>query len=117
MHQEMTPRARVVAALRRDAVDKVPFTIYETFLPQTTREREMRRLGMCIVNRRFPVYKVATPNVRAQSIHFQGTDGEDRVRRVYETPVGTLYAIDRPAPGTSWREERIFHGPDDYRAI
>lgn len=117
MLQEMTPRARVEAALRRDSVDKVPFTIYETFLPQTSREREMRRLGMCIVNRRFPVYTVVSPNVRAHSVRYLGDDGEDRVRRVYETPVGSVYAIDRPVPGTTWREERIFHSPDDYRAI
>lgn len=117
MPKAMTPRARVEAALRREPVDKVPFTIYETFLPQTSREREMRELGMCIVNRRYPVYKAATPNVVAHSVHYVGDDGEDRIRRVYETPVGTLYAIDRPAPGTSWREERIFHGPEDYRSI
>ena len=117
MPRELTPRARVEAALRRDPVDKIPFTIYEAFLSQSTAEREMRNLGMCIVNRRFPVYTVETPNVKAYSIHYLGEDGEARIKRVYETPVGALFAIDRPVPTTSWREERLFHRPEDYKAL
>lgn len=117
MAQMMTPRARVEAALLRRPVDKIPFTTYETFLPQCEAERHLRNAGLCIVNRRYPVYEVVMPNVRKQAIHYQGEDGETRVKTIYETPVGTVFTVEKPVPGTTWREKRMFSRPEDYRVI
>ena len=50
-------------------------------------------------------------------MHFQGTDAVTRIRTVYETPVGTVSRVDRPAPGTSWHEQYLFQRPEDYRPI
>ena len=38
----MTPRQRVLATLRGQPVDKVPFTIYECMIPQCAVERRLR---------------------------------------------------------------------------
>lgn len=59
----MTPKRRVEAVLRGEKVDRVPFTIYENKLPQSSVERYLRNEGLCIVNRRYPVFKVFSPNV------------------------------------------------------
>lgn len=47
----MTPRERVLAVLRREPVDKVPFTIYMSKIPRCSVERRLRNEGLCIVNR------------------------------------------------------------------
>src|SRR5690606_37318231 len=44
----LSPRARVERALRGGHGDCVPFTIYESKIPQCVREREMRNRGLCI---------------------------------------------------------------------
>ncbi len=113
----MTPRERVEAALRRQPVDKVPFTAYENKLIQCEAERRLRNEGLCVVERRYPVYRSATPDVRRHAIHFEGDDGVARVRTVYETPVGTVSTVDRPVEGTTWHEERLFKTPEDYAPI
>jgi len=113
----MTPRERVEAALRRRPVDKVPFTAYENKLVQCEAERRLRNEGLCVVNRRYPVHQVETPDVRTYAIHFRGEDGEVRIKTVHETPVGTVYTVDRPVADTSWHEERLFKRPEDYAPI
>ena len=112
----MTPRQRVEAALHGGRADKVPFTIYESMIPQCTAERELRNRGLCIVNRRYPVFITHRPNVKVtRQTYWQG----DRqfVRTVYETPVGTVSTLTEPAGFTSWRHERMFKRPEDYRTI
>ena len=112
----MTPRARVEAVLRGGAGDRVPFTIYESKIPQCTAEREMRNRGLCIVKRDVPVYLTHRPNVR-QSRHVYWENGVEMVRTIYETPYGQLSTLDQPVGFTSWHHERMFKGPDDYRAL
>lgn len=43
--------------------DRVPFTIYESKIPQCAAEREMRNRGLCIVNR-VGVFKTHLPHVK-----------------------------------------------------
>ena len=112
----MTPRQRVEAALHGGRADKVPFTIYESMIPQCTAERELRNRGLCIVNRRYPVFITHRPNVKVtRQTYWQG----DRqfVRTVYETPVGTLSTLREEAGFTAWQHEKMFKTPDDYKAL
>jgi len=112
----VTPRQRVQKALAGGHADKVPFTMYECMIPQCSAEREMRNRGLCIVNRRTPVVRTHRPNVKTTSQTFSKL-GKQFVRTVHETPAGTLSALSEPAGFTSWNHEKLFKGPDDYKAI
>jgi len=111
----MTPRERVLRALRGGHSDKVPFTMYECMIPQCAVERGMRNQGLGIVYRT-RVFKTHRPNVKAtQYVYWE----EERrfTRTCYETPLGTLSTLDEAAGFTSWHHERMFKSPDDYKAL
>ncbi len=111
----MTPRQRVEAALAGRRVDKVPFTMYNNFLPPCSAEREMRNRGLCIVMRK-GVFQTHRPNVRVRQ---EVTYAADRSlhRTFYETPCGTLSSLTQPVGFTTWTHEHLFHGRDDYKAL
>ena len=93
----MTPRERVEKALHGGHAEKVPFTMYESKIPQCAAEREMRNRGMCIVERRVPVFRSLRPNVKVtQQIYHE--ESNRFVRTFYETPHGTLTTLDQPVP-------------------
>jgi hypothetical protein len=112
----MTPRKRVEAVLRGEKIDKIPFTIYESKLPQCSVERQLRNEGLCIVNRRYPVFKVISPNVSYES-HSYTENGVHYIRHFIKTPYGDLTYLEKPAGFTSWTVEKIFKGPDDYKKL
>ena len=112
----MTPRQRVLKALRFEKVDRVPFTLYENKVPQCAVEREMRNRGMCIVNRNVGVFRTHMPNVKVTSETF-AENGRQFVRTHYDTPAGHLTMLAEPAGFTSWTHERMFKSPDDYKAL
>ena len=109
----MTPRARVLAALRGEKTDKTPFTIYEQMIPPCAVERRLRNEGLCIVNRQCRVYSASQPNCTTERISYQ-EDGRPRVRTITRTPAGDLTTVAEPAAFTSWTVEHIFKGPEDY---
>jgi hypothetical protein len=111
-----TPYKRVMAALRGDCPDKVPFTVYENKISQSSYERELRNRGLCIVYRTTS-YKISYPNVGIQEHRFTDKDGRYLIKTVYSTPFGELSEIREPAGFTSWQHEHIFKSSDDYRAI
>jgi hypothetical protein len=111
----MTPQARVLRALHGGHADKVPFTMYESKIPQCVAEREMRNRGLCIVYRT-GVFKTLRPNVKmTQEVYWEGE--RKFTRTYYETPVGTLTTLDEAAGFTSWHHEKMFKSPDDYEAL
>jgi len=112
----MTPYKRVMTALRGDRPDKIPFTVYESKIPQCTVERELRNRGLCIV-KRINSYKIIHPNVKVESFHFTDEKGRYLIRTVYKTPYGDLSTLDEPAGFTTWHHERMFKSPDDYKAL
>lgn len=112
----MTPRQRVEKALAGSHGDRVPFTIYESKIPQCAAERELRNRGLCIVKRDVPVFKTIQPNVKVtQDVYWEGE--RQFVRTYYETPVGTLTTLAEPVGFTTWCHEKMFKGPEDYQAI
>lgn len=111
----MTPSKRVEQALKGGHSDRVPFTIYESKIPQCAVEREMRNRGLCIVNR-VGVYKTHMPNVKVTTTgYWEG--GKHLIRTTYETPCGTLTTLAEPAGFTTWHHEKLFKSPADYKAI
>ncbi len=109
----MTPRERVLKALRFERVDRVPFTVYGS--PQSAVERALRNRGMCLV-RGLDVFRARRPDVK-ESHHYYEENGKRLLRIVFETPVGTLTMLKEPAGFTTWIHERMWKSPDDYKAI
>ncbi|MCX7706289.1 MAG: uroporphyrinogen decarboxylase family protein [bacterium] len=112
----MTPRKRVEAVLKGEKIDKIPFTIYESKIPQCSVERQLRNEGLCIVNRNYPVFRTVSPNVSYESYSYT-ENGVNFVRHVIKTKYGDLTTLTKPAGFTSWTVEKIFKGPDDYKKL
>jgi len=112
----LTPRRRVELALRGEPTDKTPFTVYESKLPQCTVERQLRNMGLCIVERRVPVLKSRSPDVKVTRTSYTD-NGTALVRTDYDTPLGSLTAINQPAGFTAWRKKHLFSGPEDYKKL
>lgn len=112
----MTPRERVLAVLRGEPVDKVPFTIYENFIPQCEVERRLRNEGLCIVQRQIPAYIIETPNCITETYSYI-EQGRPRLRTTIRTPLGEISTIQEPAGFTSWTLQRFFKGPGDYKVL
>lgn len=112
----MTPRERVLAVLRKEPVDKVPFTIYETKIPRCAVERHLRNKGMGIVNRQISAYLTKTPNCINET-HTYIENGKQRIRTNIRTPVGEVYTIQEPAGFTTWTLEKLFKKTKDYKIL
>ena len=112
----MTPRQRVLAVLEGRRPDKVPFTIYESKIPQCAVERRLRNEGLCIVNRHHGGCKDQTPNCSWETFRYD-ENGRPRVRHVIRTPVGEVSTVSEPADFTSWTLEHFFRGPEDYKVL
>ncbi len=112
----MNPRERVLAVLRGERPDKVPFTVYECMIPQCAVERRLREDGLCIINRHQQGYASWSEGATSESYHYS-EDGRPRVRTVTRTPVGEVSTVYQPAGFTNWTLEREFKGPDDYKVL
>jgi len=114
----MTPRERVLATLRGEKTDKIPFTIYESMIPQCAVEKRLRNDGLCIVNRHVPAVKIERPNCTEKVVRYPDPEtGEQLTRVEITTPAGKLTQLSVPADFTSWTREHIFKGPEDYTAL
>ncbi|MDP6702858.1 MAG: hypothetical protein QGH25_24605, partial [Candidatus Latescibacteria bacterium] len=114
----MTPRQRVIAALRGERANKVPFTAYAEQLPQSALERRLRNGGLCIIRSRPNVFRAITPNAERERILFE-IKGTSYAETRIQTPKGALSArkqLDR-ATNTSWYVHRFFQKPEDYRPL
>ncbi|MFZ4694499.1 MAG: hypothetical protein ACOYMV_05155 [Verrucomicrobiia bacterium] len=114
--KNLSPLARVEAVLRGGRTDKVPFTMYESKIPQCSAERALRNRGLCIVKRDVPVFRTVRPNVRTTEA-VEWRDGKRFVRTRHETPVGALESLREEAGFTSWIHEKLFKSPEDYKAL
>ncbi|MEZ4730338.1 MAG: hypothetical protein R3E79_24680 [Caldilineaceae bacterium] len=112
----MTPRARVERALAGGHSDKVPFTIYESKIPQCSAERDMRNHGLCIVKRDVPVFKTHRPHVKVTQIT-QWQAERPLARTIYETPMGCVETLSEDAGFTTWYHEKMFKTVDDYKVL
>ena len=112
----MTPRDMVETVLFGGSAGRVPFTVYECMLPQCAAERRLRNEGVCIVQRTVPVVTTTTPHVNITT-RTCAEKGKTLTRTDFETPHGTVYAIDEAAGFTAWHHKRLFGGPEDYKAL
>jgi hypothetical protein len=81
----MTPRDRVLALIRGDAIDRIPFAHCERHLPRGDAERIARNKGMALLcNRPCCIERFSSVEMRTRT----GRSG--RLVRSYHTPKGTL---------------------------
>src|SRR5208337_4930167 len=97
----MKIKERMMAVLRREEPDAIPFSTYTFLVPRGEIERELRSMGLCLVEVAYGVHGIRTPNVKTQTTEaIASLDVDDRflcvtkqkhvLDRVYLTPVGNL---------------------------
>jgi len=84
----MTPRERVLAALRGERPDRVPFTIKRPQPPQGEIERRLRNEGLALCIEELP-FTTSRPHVEILR-HERWEQGMPRVRETFRTPVGEV---------------------------
>jgi len=111
----MSPRGRVLAALKGEPVDRIPFTIYSILAPKDGLWEELKAMGLT------PVYSVSVFQERWPKVKVRRIQEGDYVYTVYETPVGSVNAKYRvnlqPGTGDSWTVEYPIKKPEDYKVV
>ncbi|MBC7234204.1 MAG: hypothetical protein H5T69_00055 [Chloroflexi bacterium] len=113
----MDARERILAAMAWEEPDHVPLTIYDWMIPRGTEERELRRLGLCIITR-LPAHRLQHREVRFSSVEYWEGD-KHMLRRTIHTPVGEVSQVARldAAYGSTWIREHYIKAPEDYRVM
>jgi hypothetical protein len=89
----------------------MPFTFYDVLFPRGFDPAPLQAKGMAICARR-AVYRKVTPNVKVREVK----ESDGGVRTIYETPVGILTSLYRPAALAMTPVEHPIKSRDDYRA-
>ena len=125
---EMSRRERILAAARKEPVDRLPFFHYWRHSQIGWAERECRNrgMGMCWC-RPCCVEKMQGVEITERQI---SVGGQTFYRRTYDTPVGSVRMTEKHEPGVgqwhaqrSWRDvspwqtERLIKRPEDYRVV
>jgi len=113
----MNARERIMAALRGEPSDGVPWTIYEGLLPRGQAERELRNRGLGLVVMR-RIYQIERPNVRVE-VKEAWHEGYRFVCRTYHTPLGSVSERLQlgHAYGTWWIKEFMAKDVSDYGVL
>jgi len=136
----MNKKQRVIAALKGQDVDKIPWTMYKSYPPWGTKELQFRNEGLSMVYQHFPICTTEMKGVEVtekSKYEFKNNSGKYRVNRNYETPVGevsvehTLPSGPPPGPGDliqlfgsgleqellSWVTSFPFKDKKDYKVL
>lgn len=113
----MTPRERVLRALKGEAVDFVPFTCYTGLLRRGATERKLRNEGLALVDRT-TVFSSSSPGITTERVNYE-EEGRLFVRETVRTPVGEVSQTWRTGGGygSSLRCEFPIKEADDYRTV
>jgi len=125
---EMTSRERILATLNGECADKLPFFHWWRHSQIGWAERESRNRGMGMCWSR-PSHIKMMHNVEVTQIQ-DVSKLESVHRRIYKTPVGSIYIDEKRDPGVgqwkgqrSWRDvspwkiERLIKKPEDYDVL
>jgi len=125
---EMTRRQRIMKASLKQKTDKLPFFHWWRHSQIGWAERECRNRGMGMnYERPSSVSSLKGVDVTEKQIY---VNGQKIYRRIYETPVGSVYYDEMREPGTfqwhgdrswtdvtPWQTDRLIKGPDDYKVV
>lgn len=113
----MTPHERIVAVLRGEMPDRVPFTIKRPQPPRGEVERKLRNEGLAICIEELP-FSTIRPNVEVLRREYR-EEGRPCVQEVYRTPVGEVsqeWAVE-PAYGSRHITKFLIASPQDYEVV
>ena len=113
-----TMRDRILAVIKGEEVDRVPFVQYDNLAaPNTEVWDHVGRSEMGILRWTCP-YRVEYPNCRTYTEETE-LDGQRGRRTVIETPAGSLTEESylEPTFGTAARRSHYVESPDDYAAL
>jgi hypothetical protein len=125
---EMTQRERILATIRKQRADKLPFLHNWRHMQQGRAERECRMKGMGISWAR-PSYIYTMHGVKMTETQ-EVTSGEQFIHRTYSTPVGEIFVEEKRNTGVEqwhalrswadvqpWQVSRAIKGPEDYKVL
>lgn len=113
----MTIKQDILAALRGDEPERVPWNIHQSLLRQGAFEREMRNLGLGVVEKGVRPYQAIAPHVSVEERH--AWEKGNRARYItYHTPLGDLHSKKVIGPdGSTWSDEYPVKGVDDLAVL
>jgi len=125
----LNPRDRLTAVLHGETPDAIPISVYTNLLPRGYEERNLRNLGLTLVEVGASVYGLKTPNVRVETAQdlacFYMDDRlaviakqKQNVERLYKTPAGGL--VERFKWNYSqleWPTEWVIKSSRDYEIV
>ncbi len=110
-----TPRERLIAALKGDTPDRIPFSCYESIVPQGEAvRRELFGLGLVSLIRLHP-FRFRYRNV--EFVQEDKTENGEPVRiKSFTTPVGVIWQKNLFDPGyhSEWPVKHYVTAPEDY---
>ena len=113
----MNNRDRLLAVLRGDQLDRVPFAQYDSMAPNDEAWSLLGRNNLGLL-RWSGIHSIHHPNCRTESVPIE-RDGHRGERRTLHTPAGDLTEeyVWEPALGTASRRERFVKEPEDYLVL
>jgi hypothetical protein len=115
---DISPRVRLLIALRGDESGVVPLTFQEPLLPRGLAERLLRNRGVGMVVRH-PLHRLHYRTCEVHSREYW-EEGRALVRRSIETPVGEIWQTLLPEAGygnSNWVREHYIKSPGDYAVM
>ena len=114
----MTPHERILAVLKGQMPDRIPFTIKRPQPPTGVIERQLRNGGLAICMDKM-VFSVIRPNVEIVKHEFY-KDKRYYVHETYRTPVGEvsqLRIVDSGGYGSDKLQEYMIKTTEDYKVV
>lgn len=123
----VTIRERMMRVYRNQMPDQIPISIYARYLPRGLTERQVRAIGLGLLDW-YPLTTLLAPpwhilpgfisEVRGAdfTIRFSWEEGQRYETRIYTTPVGTISQRIRQDPtyGSDWTQKFYIASRDDY---
>ena len=113
----MTNRQRVLAVLKGETPDYIPFTIYDWKIPMGFDKRKLRERGLVMMSR-FPGYKIEYPNCELKTESYT-KDGVFYEREIVKTPAGEISSLFLPGQTYNVRKQIEFwlKSENDYEPL
>lgn len=120
----MTPKERMLTALRREKPDRLPVTIHQwqpyhlnTYMNGVSDIEANAACGLDASITYFETLPVSSPDWRVTSDRKQGDDGAVVIDTVIETPEGRLTCQHGQNEMTTWVTQHLIKQPEDIRLL
>ena len=113
----MTNRQRVLAVLKGDRPDRIPFTIYDWKVPWGYDKRKLRQRGLTM-RRWVSGWRAEYPHCELKTVCYT-EDGQQYEREIVTTPKGEVFSVFKPGQTCNVRRQEEFwiKGEPDYEPL